>query len=49
MLKRSERIGHGDVGEISGDLVLLAENLKLLPGEAVEIHRLLEEREIERF
>lgn len=38
MLKSLESISHGDVGEIGWDLVLLAESLELLPGEALEIH-----------
>ena len=38
MVKRGESIGHGDIGEVGGDLVLLAESLELLPGEAMEIH-----------
>lgn len=38
MLKSGERIGHGDVGDVSWDSVLLAESLEGLPGEGVEIH-----------
>lgn len=38
MLKSSESISHGDICDISWDLVLLAESLELLSGEAVEIH-----------
>ena len=38
-MKSLECIGHGNIGHVGWDLVLLAENLKLLPCKAVEIHR----------
>ena len=45
ILKSLECIGHGNIGHVGWDLVLLAESLKLLPCKAVEIHR---KRERER-
>ena len=39
ILKSLECIGHGNIGHVGWDLVLLAESLKLLPCKAVEIHR----------
>lgn len=38
MLKSRERIGHGDIGDVRWDSILLAKSLELLPGEAMEIH-----------
>lgn len=35
-----EGVGHGDVGHVGGDLVLLAEELEISTREGVEIHRL---------
>lgn len=33
-----EGVGHGDVGNVGRDVVLLAEGLKLSPRQAVEVH-----------
>lgn len=42
MFKSLERIGHGDIGEVSWEFVLLAQSLELLSCEAGEIHSVRE-------
>jgi hypothetical protein len=38
VFKSCESVGHGYIGHVGWDLVLLAESLELLPCKAVEIH-----------